>query len=432
MASPTGAPSATPWVEEALALVGRKIQDSSRGPLRDSLHGMASSLGVSEPELLERAKARDPSAYGTLISALTVTETYFFRHPEHFELLEREALARRNAGTPFQTAWSVGCATGEEPYSLALALLPFAPRVRVLASDVSPKALLAVRRGLYGSSSFRHVKASSFAHLRPRGEEYEVAPALRDRVVTHEVNLAHDSILPPAAFGPRVDVIFCRNVLLYFAPPLVQRVVHALATCLNEGGLLILGALEAPAVPPPGLDRLAESSASVFRRPPALRTPVPGLPPRSLNATAMLLNASRPALPRRTPQALAVSAREDARHRADAGDLRGALIVLKPYTEDPHALALAAAIHEELDEPREAELAWRRLLLHDPRSVTAHLHLALCARRKGEPQEIERWRSGLSRLVEGRSDSEQVDASGMRVAYVRTVLATLHAEVCPL
>ena len=133
--------------EKALALVGRRTT-KDLSAVEEALHRVSGELGLSVAEAIARATERDPLVYPALVSALTVGETYFFRHPEHFELLAEFARARADAGRPLRNVWSVGCSTGEEAYSLALALHPHAPNLEVLGSDGSASSLEVARKAL--------------------------------------------------------------------------------------------------------------------------------------------------------------------------------------------------------------------------------------------------------------------------------------------
>src|SRR4051812_44560519 len=259
-------------LEQLAELLGHRLADDNRHLFEDGLQKTGIALGISADAAARRALAGDPVAYREVVSAVTVGETYFFRHPEHFQLARHHASRANASGRPVRTAWSVGCATGEEAYSLALALSPLTPELRVHGSDISHEALEVARLGRYGSWSFRDGHPGELGDVHQVGGQWEVGPRLKAMVSFHEVNLAREPLTAPPG-APSVDVIFCRNVLLYFLPDHAARILSSLGGALAEGGLLVLGALEAPALPPVGLQAVPDSNGCALSRPLFFRTP---------------------------------------------------------------------------------------------------------------------------------------------------------------
>ncbi|AKT39698.1 CheR family methyltransferase [Chondromyces crocatus] len=242
-------------IKESLGLV------FTRGRGRDFDVGIGrtmQALGLADPmQLLQRLVAREPTAQQALASALTVGETYFFRHPEHFQLVRElalpEALRRRPAGQA--RLWSAGCATGEEAYSLALVALELLgsaarARVEVLATDLSPTALARARAGRYGPWSFRGVSEEVQRRWFIQEDALRrVAPEAQALVRFEPLNLA-DAVRPSAPWPADVDVVFCRNVLIYLDEKVRAAFFLRMAAALSLGGWLVL----APSDPVPGSD----------------------------------------------------------------------------------------------------------------------------------------------------------------------------------
>src|SRR5262249_46652978 len=153
-----------------------------------------------------------------------------------------------------------------EAYSLCITLSPNAPELHVHGSDVSVEALEVARLSRYGSWSFRETRPEELSEVSWIAGQWEVGPRLKAMAFFHEMNLAPDPVLPPGNLT-RVDVIFCRNVLLYFLPDHAARILSALGAALAEGGLLVLGALEAPAIAPVGLQAVPDSNGCALRKP---------------------------------------------------------------------------------------------------------------------------------------------------------------------
>src|SRR5262249_985834 len=174
---------------------------------------------------------------------IVVGETYFFRDAGQFELLRREILPELRRRTGMGLAiWSAGCASGEEAYSLAIAAsesaVDGAPDT-VFGTDVSTRALAAARAGVYGAWSMRGLTAEAIDRIAVRRDR---PYAVRDRW-RHRVEFAHGNL---AAEGPRafpmngtMDLILCRNVLIYFDEAAVRRAAALLFGALREGGYLL-------------------------------------------------------------------------------------------------------------------------------------------------------------------------------------------------
>jgi len=186
-----------------------------------------------------------------LASHLTVGETYFFRDKKLFGLLENSILPemirkRRENGRRLRI-WSAGCATGEEPYSIAILLGKLIRdlddwNITLLATDINPMVLDKAAKGLYGNWSFRDVPSPvKERYFTKTGQgRYFLHPEFRKLVTFAYHNLILDPYPSLTNNTNAMDVILCRNVLMYFAPDQQKEVVRGLSRCLVEGGLLIL------------------------------------------------------------------------------------------------------------------------------------------------------------------------------------------------
>ena len=277
------------------------------------------SEGGTLDELLRAAAEGDAQIVHALREAVVVGETYFFRQPEHFALLEQHVRGRTAV-----RAWSAGCATGEEAYSMAasaLACLGDDADVEVLGTDPLPQHVAAATAGVYGRWSQR--RWTPMLHpvfARDDGERAVVAERLR-RVTRFE---RHDVFDPPPG---RFDVIFCRNVVLYFSEEGQQRACERLAEALAPGGLLVLGTLDVSA-PPPGLVPFAAREVNAFVRaapPPPRRERPRTVRPKSAMPRAPLKSTMPPP---GSPEGAAVRQHLRALSLLERGDRRGAEGVL--------------------------------------------------------------------------------------------------------
>lgn len=190
---------------------------------------------------------------------LTTHETYFFREDYQLRAFRNELLpmlAERNKQRKRLQVWSAGCSTGEEAYTIAMLVLESGLfdgwEVRVYGSDLSKKCIAAARRGVYGPTSFRvtdeEAKRAWFVptleHSRPGAagqESLSVSPAVRALCHFGQMNLLDEE---RTHLVGRCDVIFCRNVLIYFDGPSRKRVIEMFHERLVHGGVLLLGHAE--------------------------------------------------------------------------------------------------------------------------------------------------------------------------------------------
>lgn len=186
---------------------------------------------------------------------LTIGETYFLREVRCFEILERqiipEILKKRQGGEQHLRIWSAGCATGEEPYSIAILLHRMRDSLRgwdisILATDINPHALRKAREGIYTNWSFRTsppwFKENFFRQTGDK--QYELLPHIKEMVTFSSINLAEDCYPSLVTDTNAIDVIFCRNVLMYFTPQLAAKVVGRFKRCLLDDGWLVVSPCE--------------------------------------------------------------------------------------------------------------------------------------------------------------------------------------------
>ncbi|HEU5330904.1 MAG TPA: chemotaxis protein CheB [Thermomicrobiales bacterium] len=190
-----------------------------------------------------------PDEYGRLVSSFLIKVTEFFRDPKLFAVLRETVLPeliaaarQHDYGLRF---WSAGCATGEEAYSLAILVAEALGAglddvdVRIFATDVDEDAVAFARRGVYHASALGGISAALRArYFTADGDAYQVKKRVRGLVVFGQHDLGQR---PPF---PRLDLVLCRNVLIYFTPDLQTRTLQLFAYALRDGGILVLGRAE--------------------------------------------------------------------------------------------------------------------------------------------------------------------------------------------
>jgi chemotaxis methyl-accepting protein methylase len=189
---------------------------------------------------------RDAAEYDRLLDALTINVTKFFRNRETWEVLAATFLPALWAERGGVRCWSAGCASGEEPYSVAMLLLEHArgagadaAACLVDATDLDPTALARARVGEYRAAALEETPRALVSRYFEGAGPWRVAPQVRDLVRWHRHDLLRDP--PPAA---PYDLITCRNVVIYFERPNQERLYHAFADALRPGGVLVLGKVE--------------------------------------------------------------------------------------------------------------------------------------------------------------------------------------------
>jgi two-component system, chemotaxis family, CheB/CheR fusion protein len=237
---------------------------------------------ASVPAYVERLR-QDPQEAEQLFRDLLIGVTHFFRDPQAFAVLEREVIPRLldHAGAEGQLRiWAPGCATGEEAYSVAILFREAMqrrearPRVQVFAGDIDDEALDFARQASYPEGIAEHVTPDRLARFFTRQDHgYQVAKEVRELCIFSTHNLIRD---PPFS---RLDLIVCRNLLIYLESDLQRHVASIFHYALRKGGYLFLGPSESVAAPP-GLFRTVDKKHRLFARGetiavPALTVPLP-------------------------------------------------------------------------------------------------------------------------------------------------------------
>ncbi len=201
----------------------------------------------------------------TMVDLLTTNETYFFREPKHFEFL-REIIAKRHSPATFRV-WSAASSSGEEAYSIAMTLAEVLPTTpwEIVGSDISTQVLARAAAGHYSLARTEGIP-TGYMHkyclkgVRAHAGTFLIAPELRKKTSFYQINLTH----PVDADIGDFEVIFLRNVMIYFDPETKTKVVHNLLPRLKPGGHLIIGHSETLN----GLtDRVTSIRPTIYRKP---------------------------------------------------------------------------------------------------------------------------------------------------------------------
>ena len=311
--------------------------------LPDAVRRAAQSLGGAPEDLLARAAAHDRTVVHALCQAVSVGETFFFRHPEQFRWVATEFVPELVASRGSSVrAWSAGCATGEEAYSVAACLRDAMPRnatIQVLGTDLLERNVALARNGIYGAWSCR----PSAPQLHPVLHDEAAAKKRVDDDVRRITRFELHNLLDAPTPGP-FDLILCRNVLVYFSPAAVRTVVGHLVNALAPGGAVLFGPMDL-AEPSRSLSRCGPPELQIYR----LRHPPPARAPPRRTEAAQPATAPRPVPP-----------------------------------PEPVALHLRALVHIERGDKKVAQHALTQLSALVPDYVPGILERALLHVRRGE------------------------------------------------
>jgi len=227
---------------------GINLQSGKQGLVKTRLAKRLQTVGASDFDAYLEYLQDDASGAEmvAMLDALTTNKTSFFRENQHFDYLRREVLPPLVGSSSPLRIWSAGCSTGEEPYTLALLLHEEVPNLkqrnaRILATDISTRVLAKAREGVYDEAVVRdippHLLGKHFTCVRtsaPRA--FRVSGELQSLIRFARLNLME----PWPMRGP-FDVIFCRNVMIYFDRPTQQRLVQRYWELLRPGGHLFVG-----------------------------------------------------------------------------------------------------------------------------------------------------------------------------------------------
>lgn len=437
--------------------------------------GRAGIKSVSEfGNCLERGGA----LLDDLIAELTIGETFFLREPNQLEFIQREvlpAVTGQDGSCRAIRVWSAGCASGEEPYSLAILLQKTGclSSARIIGTDLSVARLLTARRGRYRSWSLRGVPEAIIKQYFERdGAVYTLKKELRSAVDFSLLNLAEDVYPSPATGVFGMDVILCRNVLIYFDAPTVAQVAQRLLNTLSDDGWLFLGASDPSLSGMVPCDVVMTGAGIAYRKPGASKQLVsgavfasrPSKTDTSDTAVSFFSPAPSPRSPSSTPYSPLSVAPPAARHSSsshadidlayEAGDYERVaalahVMLLSGDTTELVSVALvrslanrgmideaveqcsaglarnsmsaelhylAGTLQAQLGRHEEAALSARRALYLDPELTVAHLTLAEALARTGDSRAAKTALRNAERLLAAVPAESRVRATDGELA----------------
>lgn len=384
--------------------------------------------GVADASAYLDLLSTSPEEFERCLEELIVPETWFFRDAEPFLLLKQHLCEKWFPSRPDETVriLSVPCSTGEEPYSIAMTLMEAGippRRFHLDAADISPRALAAAGRAVYGKGAFRKPLTAE------QGAFFTGPPGERrvDEAVVRSVQFSRENLVDPCCFAGRAPyhIIFCRNVLIYLTEEARMLVLKNIDRLLAQDGILFTGHAEMGILLQQGFKAVRHARAFACVRAGTgemmpYRVSSPGIetPPRQTK-----IGAGRPAVPSEPPAvsrtAPSVAVREaglqlplpmapkpkgisietlhaEALALADRGLVDEAAALCRQYLQEqrPHAdgYCLLGLIHEAARQPREAEECYLKALYLDPDHYETLIHLSLLYRQQGNDRKANLYR----------------------------------------
>jgi chemotaxis protein methyltransferase WspC len=435
--APSGAQAAIEvLLRERIGLNAASIGSSS---ILRAIQQRMTKSGIHDITEYYRKLTGSAEEFTALIETVTIPETWFFRTHQSFTALEGVA---KNEWLPAHTSdvlhiLSVPCSTGEEPYSIAMTLLDcgFQPAQFIIdAVDINARNLTAAREALYTRNSFRNQDLSfRDRHFRKSGNAYQLVDRVRHTVNFINANLLDASFMPGDC---HYDIIFCRNLLIYFDRPTQDRAISVLDRLLAQSGVLFLGHAEGSLA----LNRwfsstrypmafafhrnsderrmrerraendTAEPAKPQRRAPPNRRATATVPPPRAF------ADMPSPGLPAAAaaPVPKSNNTLDDAFHCADQGHLVEAAALCESHLQDngPSAQAyyLLGLVRDAAGNKTQAEEYLRKALYLDPNHYEALVQLAVLAEQQSDLQAAQKFRQRAQRVRDRLKSTDGQDA----------------------
>lgn len=433
----------------------------------------------------------------TLAGFLTVSETYFFRDEKLFEILKfqilPELIEKRKGKEQQIRIWSAGCSSGEEPYSVAILLQQLIRNIdewniTILASDINPVSLKKMTKGIYNEWSFRgaqpYVKQNYFVKTQDR--RYAIQKKFRDMITPAYINLAEDAYPSLLNDTNAMDIIICRNVLMYFKKETAAKTINGFYNCLVDGGWLIVGPSETSQTLFAKFASVYYPDNILYRKNKHIQSPNINLPrfdnqqnPDISSETDLQLHnvvnyneaEKTEDFPEQTSEerisSLHASAYQQANELYREGNLTEAAKKLSDYFtynyNDPKAHALLARIYanlgklreafsccekavslnkldaanhyllaailQEQNRPEEALVSLKRTIYLDKNFVTAHIMMGNISKRLGREYESQKsFRNALTLLEKHKPDEILPETDGITAGRLIEIIKAANYE----
>jgi chemotaxis protein methyltransferase WspC len=400
--------------------IGLSYDTIGRKNIEEAISRHMRKLGIDKLEDYLKSMTRSKEHFEELTQELIVPETWFFRYGESFAFLSRCAVKSIEEHGRLRIL-SIPCSSGEEPYSIAISLLAsgISPKaIHIDAVDVSKPLLEKAGRGVYGPNSLRSGIPESMKHyFVAKDKGLEVVKSVKDLVSFHNFSIFDKNLL---AGQEPYDMIFCRNLLIYFSEEMQEKAIKTLAGLLVDSGILFLGHSEFGVAKRLEFESVNFPSSFAFRKKAA--TPVDNRAGQSRKPLTDLKRNYSPATKTKTPEIRLKKPAvqeghvvinktmgangtllEKAAFLADRGKLHEAEMICMQYLDsnklNPYAYYILGVVNLSLERMKEAAKAFSRALYLNPDYYDALIQLALIKERDGEHLEAYRMKQRAEKLT---------------------------------
>lgn len=378
-----------------------------------------------------------------LVIELTIGETYFFRHPEQFDAFRKIILPKvleKNQSRKSLRIWCAGCSTGAEPYTISIILkrefkLQTAGwSIQILGTDINRNFLNRATEGNFDDWHLRStnddMKRSCFEKING---SWSIRPEFKQGLSFQAHNLVSDSF-PPSGSG-FFDIIFCRNVMIYFDRKTMSEILERFERCMNEGAWLLLGYAEISSDQYKPFVAVPVSSGIIFQKKKA--EAVPPAAPLDFKILNFEIPSSAPSVapsPPSSEPSTATESLEVTYHKcqelAAAGEYAAAIQMIdRMIQHDPFATKahyLRGLAFSQLGKYPDAEQALRKAVYLDRNFILAHYHLALVYQQLGQVEKLKRHLNNALALAQSLNDSTPLPSGdGMIVSQIKEAIAII-------
>jgi chemotaxis protein methyltransferase WspC len=417
-------------MDKAISLLLQRLTGLAPLPadLKRAIRQRMQHCGIADQHAYRDRIAIDQQEFSALVDLIVVPETWLFREPQAFVAATMFVREKRATSPLPVRILCIPCATGEEPYSLAMALVDAGVNTDhfiIHAVDISHAAIERAQLGVYGRNAFRTAQlAFRERHFEKIDNEYQLHAEVRRLVQFRRGNLLNlDGLADTAAY----DLIFCRNLLIYFDETAQRIAIDALSRLLSSDGMLFAGHAEVPAFCRHAFLPVAGQSVFAVRKKNATAAPTvaaaspakkssrltppkspPPLPPEKPAAAAKTAYAEKPRALK--PSAIAPERLlEQARRLADCGDFPAAsgkfLAYLQAVPDSAEAYFMLGLISERSDPDKStAEAYLRRSIYLQPDNYEALCHLALLTEQRGSAAAAANLRQRAARVFRRQAE----------------------------
>ena len=377
---------------------------------------------------------------------LTIGETYFFREAKVLavirDLIFPELLERKDKIRPSIKIWSAGCSSGEEPYTLAMMLLEAFPDIAscditIIGTDINQRSLSKAQKGIYTPWSFRETpEAIKKKYFIPKENHFELIPEVKKMVSFKRVNLAERQFPSANTIPEKMDLILCRNVLMYFSNEVAKKVVNSFNATLKPNGWFIPSQVELSDDLFAMFEKIKSNTVFVYRKPEhpiqrIIKTTQP-LAGKKQPGTSTI-TSSRPVsykssgthtsstqikikIPAQVEKTVTRSRETDQhnyiREQANKGLFPSAIDAIQVLIEGGSANAetyyLGGVVYLEQGSPTQAESMFRKALYLDPHHLLSHYQMLVLLKRRGQEKQAKKHFQNVDELLQALKADEPV------------------------